>query len=293
MNTTGTAHTFKILAKMGYTARGVVYLVIGGLAVLAAIGAGGRTTDTKGAIVEIMRQPFGTILLSLLVVGLVGYVIWRLIQAIRDTDSHGTSAKGLAVRGGLFASAISHGLLALWTVKLLLGDKDNSNEGENFLATDIGQVVIGLVGLAFVGAGLAHIYKGWTARFERYMSIPPNRNSWARPLCRFGLIARGVVWCIVGWFFITSSLSANSGKLKGMVDALEMLRASPQGIWLFGIVAAGLFAFGVYSILEAIYRDINLGTLPNEMENFLFNESLVPNSNGVQSNGIPNPTAKY
>ncbi len=258
MNTIVNPKKFETLAKMGYTARGAVYLVIGGLAVLAAVGEGGGTTDSKGAILEIMRQPFGTALLILLIIGLFGYVIWRLIQAIKDPDNHGSSAKGLAVRGGLLASAISHGFLAIWTIKLLLGSNERAHETERFLATDIGQIVLGIFGIAFIAAGLAHIYKGWTARFERYMNIPSDKNQWARPLCRFGLISRGIVWCIVGWFFITSALFANSGKVKGIIDALELLRTYTFGNWLFGIVAAGLFAFGVYSLLEAMYRKIEV-----------------------------------
>ncbi len=258
MSTTVDSTKFKALAKMGYTARGVVYLVIGGLAVLAAVGGGGRTTDSKGAIVEIAQHSFGTTLVIMMIIGLFGYVIWRLTQAIKDTDDHGSSAKGLAVRGGLIASAVSHAFLAIWALKLLMGDHSNSSEGERFLATEIGQIVTGFFGIAFVGAGLAHIYKGWTARFERYMSIPADHDQWARPLCRFGLISRGIVWCIVGWFFITSALSAKTGKVKGIVDALELLRGTDYGNWLFGVVAAGLFAFGIYSLLEAMYRNIKI-----------------------------------
>lgn len=160
MNPIANKDKFKTLAKMGYSARGVVYMVIGGLAVLAALGEGGETTDSKGAIVEIMHQPFGTFLLIILVIGLFGFVIWRIIQGINDADGHGTSAKGLIVRGSLLASAVTHGLLALWTIKVLLGDQKRSQGGEEFLTTDLGQVVIGLAGLVFVGAGLAHIYKG-------------------------------------------------------------------------------------------------------------------------------------
>ena len=160
MNTVANTDKFKTLAKMGYIARGAVYLVIGGLAILAALGEGGQTTDSKGAIVEIMQQPFGTFLLIILIVGLFGFVIWRLVQAIKDTDGHGTSAKGIAVRGGLIASAISHGALALWTIKVLLGNGNRSQGGEQFLSTGAGQIIIGLAGLAFAGAGLAHIYKG-------------------------------------------------------------------------------------------------------------------------------------
>lgn len=259
MNTISNVGRFQTLAKMGYLARGAVYLVIGGLSVMAAIGKGGETTDSKGAIVEIMHQPFGTFLLIVLVIGLAGFVIWRMIQAINDTDAHGTSAKGIAVRAGLIASAVTHGLLALWTVKLLLGNEDSSQNGEQFLTTDLGQIVIGLAGLAFIGTGLAHIYKGWKASFERYMHIPSDKNVWAKPLCQFGLIARGIVWCIIAWFCIDSALGAKSGEIKGIVDALELLRESAYGIWLFGIVAAGLFAFGVYSVLQAMYRRINMG----------------------------------
>ena len=84
-----TGKNFKTLARMGYGARGVVYLMIGGLALLTAFGEGGKTTDSKGAITEIMQQPFGYVLLTVLIIGLFGYVVWRFTQAVKDTDGHG------------------------------------------------------------------------------------------------------------------------------------------------------------------------------------------------------------
>jgi len=257
MNALSTTYKFKALAKLGYIARGAVYLVIGGLAIMAALGAGGETTDSKGAIEEILEKPFGTFLIILLVIGLFGFMIWRLIQALSDTDDHGTSAKGLAIRGGLIVSAATHALLGLWAIKLMLGDEQGSQNNQQFLSTDGGQIVLGIVGLAFAGAGLATIYKGCKASFERYMKIPGNHRNWARPLCRFGLISRGVVWCILAWFCIDSAFTAKSGEIKGIADALNALHQGPHGTWLFAIVAAGLFAFGVYSVLEAFYRRID------------------------------------
>lgn len=254
------SHDFKTLARMGYSARGIVYLVIGGLALLTAFGQGGEMTDSKGAIMTIMQQPFGTGLLVLLVIGLFGYVVWRLVQAVQDPDDHGTSAKGLAVRAGLFVSAITHALLALWTIKLILGESsdDKSASTQSFIASEIGQIVVGLIGVAMVCVGCAHLFKGWTARFERYMSIPADKALWMRPLCQFGLMARGIVWCILGWFFIRSAFQAGAEEIKGLADAMAALRNSSYGVWLFGIVAAGLFAFGLYSMLEAAYRRINI-----------------------------------
>ena len=109
--TRGSGRKIAWLARSGYAARGVVYLIVGGFAVLAALGSG-QTTDSKGALRTIVQQPFGEALLALVALGLVGYAIWRLVQALLDTDHHGTDAKGLAIRGGLIVSAVTHTLLA-------------------------------------------------------------------------------------------------------------------------------------------------------------------------------------
>ncbi len=247
------------LARLGYGSRGAVYLVIGGLALMTAFGNGSKTTDSKGALMQILEQPFGNVMLVILIIGLLGYVVWRLFQATKDPDNHGTSGKGLAIRIGLFASSVTHAALAIWAIRVLMGSgssESGSGSAQGWLTSDWGQYVLAAVGVGFVIAGLAHIYKGWKARFNKYMSIPARHQSWAQPTCRFGLIARGVVWCIVAWFLIHSAVVARSGEVKGMDDALAALRDSAYGPWLLGIVAAGLFAFGVYSVLEALYRRI-------------------------------------
>lgn len=261
MDETVARKPFKVLARMGYCARGLIYLVIGALAVASVIGEGGETTDTRGALQEIVSQPLGSSLLLALIIGLIGYVAWRLTQALFDADRHGLNAKGLAIRTGLLISAITHGILAYWAGKLLLNLRSSGSgeaQGQAFLATDTGQWVLGTVGLFVVAVGLAHLFKGFTARFDRYMEIPENHRIWIKPLCRFGLIARGVVWCLVGWFLIHSALRANSSEIKGMGEAMDTLRSSPFGEWLLGIVAAGLIAFGLYNFLEAAFRRIRV-----------------------------------
>ncbi|MBL1272751.1 MAG: DUF1206 domain-containing protein [Oceanospirillales bacterium] len=254
-------HKMKWFARLGYGARGLIYVMIGGLAIMSAIGMGGSTVDSRGAIQKLMQQPLGQTMLVVLVVGLLGYVSWRLIQAIKDTDQHGTSVKGLAVRGGLLASAITHALLAFYTTTLLGASGGTSNSGsgsaQGLIASTPGQIALALAGLAVIGAGVAHIIKGYTAGFEKHMDIPPGQKSWANPLCQFGLIARGIVWLMIGWFLIQSALKARSGDFAGMGEALNTLATSPYGSWLLGITALGLFAFGIYSFLEAAYRRIN------------------------------------
>jgi len=258
-NTIATGKNFKMLARMGYLSRGAVYLVIGGLALFAAFGSGGGTTNSKGALIKITQQPFGELLLALLIIGLVGYVIWRFVQAVKDTDDHGTSAKGMTIRIALFISGVTHGLLALWALKLLLmNDSSSQSNGSQFLSSTAGMWIFGIAGAAMIGAGIAHIYKGWKAKFEKYVDIPPQHCQWAKPVCRIGLMARGVVWCIVGWFFIYSATISRGPEVKGIADALNFLRAQNYGSWMFSLAAAGLFCFGVYSVLEAFYRRINM-----------------------------------
>lgn len=259
MNHVELDHPLKRWAQMGYSARGVIYLVIGGLALLTAFGErGGQTTNSKGAILKILQQPFGNVLIFLLIIGLLGYSAWRLIQCFKDPDGHGSSGKGVAVRFGLFVSAITHILLAFWAGKLLMGaGADSQNGAGDFLTTNLGQVALGIAGVGVIATGFAHIYKGATARFERYMSIPADKRNWARPVCQFGLIARGVVWLIIGWLLIKAAWLAKGGEIDGTSEALQLLRDQSYGPWLLGIVAAGLFAFGIYCLLEAAYRRIN------------------------------------
>ena len=259
MNHVELDHPLKRWAQMGYGARGVIYLVIGGLALLTAFGErGGQTTNSKGAILKILEQPFGNLLIFLLIIGLLGYSTWRLIQCFKDPDGHGSSGKGLAIRFGLFISAVTHVLLAFWAAKLLMGTGGGSQaEGSGFLTTDLGQIALGIAGIGVIATGFAHIYKGVTARFEKYMSIPPDKRNWAKPVCQFGLIARGVVWLIIGWLLIKAAWMAKGGEIDGTSEALQLLRDQSYGPWLLGIVAAGLFAFGIYGLLEAAYRRIN------------------------------------
>ncbi len=257
MNELSVRKNFKIWAKMGYIARGAVYLTIGTLALLAAFGLGGGTTDSKGAISNIRTLPAGDILLTILAIGLFGYVIWRFMQGFKDADSHGGSFKALIVRSALVISGIAHATLAIWVIRLLLEDTSSSGNNSSLWQSEMGLWLFGVIGMVFVGVGFAHIYKGWTARFNKYMAIPSSQRSWIEPVCQFGLIARGVVWCVVGWIIISSALMARPNEIQNTADALSWLSSTPFGNIVLGVIAAGLVAFGLYSLLEANYRRIN------------------------------------
>ena len=253
-----------VMARLGYIARGVVYLIIGGLAVTAAFGTGGQTTDSKGALLTLLNQPFGAILLGLVGIGLACYAVWRFIQAIADIDHHGSDAKGLAVRGGLLTGAITHVLLAVFAISLAIGWGYSSGGGDGpqdwtawLLNKPFGQWLVGIVGVIIIGVGIAHFVKALQEKYKQYLAMGADKMRWASPISKFGLSARGVVFCIIGGFLIVAAYQAQPEEARGLGGALQALQEQPYGPWLLGVVALGLVAFGVYSFIEARYRRIN------------------------------------
>lgn len=255
----------KLFARLGYASRGIVYLLVGGLAALAAFGQGGQTEGSRGALERVLAAPFGKILLGLIALGLVGYALWRSIQAIKDADHHGTDAKGIAIRTGLMVSAVTHILLAFFAATLIFqfgGSSGGSGGGSQGMASwlmqqPFGRWLVGAVGIILIGAGIAHAFKGFKAKFHKHFAMPTQTQKWAYPICRFGLVTRGIVFVIVGSFFIIAAYQFNPNEAGGTAEVFTTLRSQIYGQWLLAIVAIGLFAFGLYSLLAAVYRRIN------------------------------------
>lgn len=259
-----------LFARFGYAARGIVYLLVGGLAALAAFDQGGQTTGSKGAISQLLTTPMGDVLLAALALGLVGYALWRCIQAITDTDHHGNGPKGLVIRASLLVSAVTHILLAVFAVRLALTlGGSGSNEGGSdsaaswLMGQPYGRWLVGAVGLVMIGAGIAHGIKSARGQFVRHFDMPPQTQRWAYPICRFGLMIRGLVFVVVGLFFIIAAYQLNPDEAGGIAEVFDTFRRQPFGTFLMGFVAIGLFAFGAYSMLEAFYRRVNPSSGPD------------------------------
>lgn len=253
----------KLAARAGYAARGVVYLLVGGFAVEAALGSGGQARGSEQALSTLAGGPIGTAALAAIAAGLLGYAGWRFLQSAFDFDSHGTDAKGLAVRGGLMVSAFTHTLLAIYAAHLAFGTSAGAGGGSSssdvtaqVFALPAGRWLVGAAALAIAGAGIAHVIKGWTKGFLKWMAIDGRAARWAEPVCQVGLIARGVVFVVIAGLLAKAALEFDSREAGGLVEALRTLQAQPMGATLFALIALGLFAFGVYSLIEAAYRRV-------------------------------------
>ncbi len=251
------------LARFGYGARGVVYGLVGGLALLAAFGSGGQAGGSRSALETLLDQPFGRILLGAIALGLAGVAAWRLVEAVTDADRRGTSRKALAVRAAHAASGGAYASLALAALAMALGrgggggEDQQAREGSAWLlAQPFGQWLLGAVGLTVIGVGLGYGLRAWRGDVEDHLALPPDARRWAVPLGRLGFAARGVVFALVGGFVALAALHARSSEVKGLGGALRALQDQPYGSALLGLTAAGLFAFGLFGLVQARYRRI-------------------------------------
>lgn len=264
--TQATGGWVEILARFGYATKGVVYVIVGILAVMTAIGAGGSTTGSSGALETIAQQPFGRILVGLTALGLIGYVIWRFVQAIMDPEDKGSDAKAMIARIGYAISGIVYGGLTFLAARMALsgggsgGDSSQQALTAKLMSQPFGLWLVGSVGAIVIGVGVYHFYLAYKAKFmEEYKSgeMSATERRWAKRIGQFGLSARGVTFAIIGSFFIIAALREDPSEAKGLSGALDTLARQPYGPWLLGIVALGLVAYGVFCFSQARYRRIS------------------------------------
>ncbi len=252
------------LARLGFGARGVVYCLVGALALMAALGSGGQTTGSRGALQTLIGEPFGRVLLGAIALGLACFGLWRVVEAVSDADRRGSSGKGLALRGAHLVSGVIYAGLAFFALSLALGwGSGGGNEDQSardwtawLMQQPLGRWIVGIIGLAIAGAGLAFIRKGWTGDVAKFLHLTPERRRWVVPLGRAGHAARGVVFAIIGAFVVIAAIQAQSSEVRGLGGALQTLQQQPYGWILLALIAAGLFAFGMFGFAQALYRRI-------------------------------------
>lgn len=255
------------LARLGFAARGIVYLLVGWFALRAA-RIGGQPTDNQAALASLVDEPLGRILLVVVAIGLLGYGIWRLAEAWLDLEGNGGKAKGLLVRSGHGVSGVAHALLAFFAASLALrGDRGPGAQGDAaardwtawLLAQPFGEILVALIGLMLLATGLFQLVKAYRADFTRHLQTNASVMRWLVPMGRLGFASRGVVFTLTGLFFLTAARQSDPNEAGGMGQALREIQTGPNGPLLLGIVALGLLLFGLFSLLEARYRRLGGG----------------------------------
>lgn len=261
-----TSPWFTPLARAGYAAKGVIYLIMGMLALTAALGGSATPTDQKGAFETIVEHPFGQFLLLVVSIGLVGYALWCLCQGILDVDGKGTSAKGIVTRAGYAVVGIMYLTLAFAAFKLATGGSAGSSSDAatrdftaQLLAKPLGVALVVLAGLGALAIAGVLYYRAWKADFEsliRAKELGQKGKDLLVTLGRIGYAALGVVFTEISLFLVVAALRHNANEAQGLGGALRQMEQQPYGRLLVALVALGLVAYGVYSVASARYRRV-------------------------------------
>jgi Domain of Unknown Function (DUF1206) len=260
--TVGRSGAFEALARAGFAARGVIYGIIGILAIKVALGAGGKTTNQTGALKTIAHQPFGKVLLILVAIGLGGYALWRFIHVLLG---HGPEKSDSASdRIAALGSGVTYALICAIAVGILIGSGSSGSTSPKKPTAGVlgwpgGTWLVGLAGAVLCGVALYQLYRGLTQDFlkdSKTEEMSPTVRTWITWIGTFGHLARTVVFGLVGIFLIKAAVEYNPDKAVGLDGALAKLANHTYGEWLLGVVAAGLIAFALYSLSDARYRRI-------------------------------------
>lgn len=242
------------LAKAGFAARGIVYILFGWIALSAR---GNAEAGEKAVFASIYEMPAGDLLLTAIAIGLFAYGVYRIVSGLLDIEGKGDKPKGLLGRAAQFGSGIIHLALA-WTASKFI-DGGNASEGQGdqkseaaartLLDFELGGVGLWLVALGFFAAAALQVRKAWKGSHMK--QCEPDTPAVAKTIGQIGLFTRGLVFVIIGYSFIQVARTESSGQAKAFGSAVVSLRDNPA---LYTAVAAGLILFGVFSLLLARYR---------------------------------------
>ncbi len=250
-----------LLGRAGFLARGIMYIVIGWIALQVAFGKASQQADRTGALHELSSQPFGKVALWVLVIGFFGMALWRLTEAVYGsrTDGRKTSARLMSLGRAVLYAVFGYGVLKY---AIGAGAPQSSNKQSQDLTASVlkdpgGQALVIVIGLVLIGVGLYLAYKAWKKSFLKELELGQLRARTRKVvewLGRIGGIARGIVFVTAGIFLIVAAVHAQANQAKGIDSSLRVLATTPAGPLLLVLVAIGLIMFGLFSCCEARWR---------------------------------------
>jgi len=252
----GTGSTvLRTLARIGLAVRGIMYVIIGWLAVRIAFGNSRQQADRTGALHEVAATPAGQLLLWVIVVGFAGLALWRLAEAAAR------SAAKPASRLASLGRAVIYGVIAFGTLKYVLGlgaPQSSNQQSVDLTAAALkypaGRAIVVVAGLVLIGGGLYLAYQAWRREFRKDLQTTRMTARTRKAVEWLGVaggIARGIVFVTAGIFLVIAAVRSQPQQAKGVDSALRALAATPLGPWLLVLVAIGLIMFGAYSCCQA------------------------------------------
>jgi Domain of Unknown Function (DUF1206) len=252
----------RALARAGLAARGVIYILIGWVAILVALGQSSRQADQQGALQLLAGQPYGLVSLWLLGIGFAGYALWRLSEAAFGVTGEGS---GAGPRLKSLVRALVYAGFAYLTLKVISGTGGSQTRKQQDLSAQVmrhgsgGRWLVGIAGLIIVIVGVALVVEGIRRKFLKHLQTAQMSARTRRIVEWLGVIgtaARGVVFALAGVLVVEAAVRYKPSKAGGLDKALLTLRNQPFGEFLLILAALGLIIFGIYGLCEARWRKV-------------------------------------
>ena len=251
----------KIGARLGIAAYGVTHILIAVLALQVAFGHHGERADQTGAFQDLAQQPFGQVLLWVVVIGFVAVVLWRLEQAIWGFTYESDRTKKLRKRLTNVGNALVFGVLAALAAMTAVGSGGGGG-GQGATAGVLGlpggQLVVGAVGIGIVVVGAVKVVEGSQKKFLEDMSVPADRAQRAtvERTGQVGSVAKGITIALIGVLVVIAAVRFRPEEASGLDVALKTLAAQQFGPYLLAVIAIGLAAYGVFCFFDARYHRV-------------------------------------
>ena len=254
----------KWLARAGFVARGIMYIVIGWIAIQIAFRNSRQQADKNGALHTLSSTPIGAAALWLLVIGFFGMALWQLSEAVYGAP--GPDGRKATTRLGALARVVLYAVTGYGVLKYAIGTggpQSSNQQSVDLTATLLrhpgGQALVVVIGIALIVGGLVQAYSYWAKKFLKRLQTGQMRT-WTRRIVdwlgRVGGIARGVVFITAGVFLVIAALKFQPHQAKGIDSSLRALAAIPAGMFVLVLVAIGLIMFGAFSCCEARWRRV-------------------------------------
>lgn len=247
--------------RLGYVAKGLIYSLIGVLALRVAFGLrGGRLTDASGVLMTVLRQRFGLVLLTVIGIGILAYAGYYVFEAMADLRRKGNDARGRFDRALTMVKAAVYGAIGVEALGIVfLNDRSSSNAEDNariVMRFPLGDVLLVVIGIGVAIYGLSQLRMTWRGGVDEDIDAARVRREmpWLLTLGRIGIAARSIILLIIGGTMAASGLRERPADADGYSEALSTMASYHP--WLLTAMGAGLLCFGIYQFCHARYARI-------------------------------------
>jgi MFS family permease len=253
------------VARFGLVAQGISFALVAVLAIELALGKGGKATDREGALQTIAHNGIGRVIVFVLGLGFGAYALWRLAQAFlgHDVEEQGGRQKWGKRLSSLGKAGI-YGALCWFAFSILFGKHGGGSNKEQeatkgILGWPAGRWIVYGIAVVIAGVALWNFYRAVSGKYKDSLKtgqMSATELKWTTRIAFVGLTSRAVVFGLISWFFFKAAADYDAKKARGLDGALRKLATAPYGTALLSIVAAGLFAYGLFCLIQARYREV-------------------------------------